>query len=229
MPSRARHAVYWAPEDDDPLWAAGCRWLGRDPRTQSPVQGRPEAAAAARYGFHATLKAPIRLASPDVESAFMDDVATLAAATPRFALPALRIAWLDDFLALRPVTDPAPGDPLRRLADACVRELDRWRTPAGAEESARRVAALRDASARDALERWGYPHVFTHWRFHLTLSEPMPAGDLERRAAVEHDAQQHFGSALAPARQVQSLAVFVQPDDASVFRLACRCPLGAPP
>lgn len=33
MPGSFRVAVYYAPETDDPLWAAGNRWLGRDPET----------------------------------------------------------------------------------------------------------------------------------------------------------------------------------------------------
>ena len=63
-----RVAVYYAPEPDDPLWAAGNRWLGRDPDTGATLQ-RPDAIdipnltdEPAGYGLHATLKPPMRLA-----------------------------------------------------------------------------------------------------------------------------------------------------------------------
>ena len=60
-----RYAVYWTPPADHPLWRAGCDWLGRDAeraQVDRPGEG-PEALTRAprRYGFHATLKAPMRL------------------------------------------------------------------------------------------------------------------------------------------------------------------------
>ena len=68
-----RAAIYFAPAPDDPLTAEAARWLGRDPwgaapRPRGTVPGFSEAEIdartrdARRYGFHATLKAPFRLA-----------------------------------------------------------------------------------------------------------------------------------------------------------------------
>ena len=65
MPEPYRVAVYYAPEADDPLWRAGCEWLGRDPErgtalAQPVVAGLHENTEdPRRYGFHATLKAPM--------------------------------------------------------------------------------------------------------------------------------------------------------------------------
>ena len=68
----ARYAVYYSPPPSSPLHAFSRQWLGRDTFTgetvkQAQVDGVSAkqltaiTAAAARYGFHATLKAPFRL------------------------------------------------------------------------------------------------------------------------------------------------------------------------
>ena len=62
-----RVAVYYAPAADDPLWARGCTWLGRDPETgvelpQPDIDGiAAQVTEPRRYGFHATLKPPMQL------------------------------------------------------------------------------------------------------------------------------------------------------------------------
>ena len=68
MRAEARVAVYYAPLPDDPLTGAAACWLGRDPVTNAPVR-QPDlpgivelTADPLGYGFHATLKPPMRLA-----------------------------------------------------------------------------------------------------------------------------------------------------------------------
>ena len=67
MAPDARVAVYYAPLPDDPLFAASATWLGRDPESGAPapqpdIAGIAEVTAEPRlYGFHATLKPPMRL------------------------------------------------------------------------------------------------------------------------------------------------------------------------
>ncbi|WP_456316711.1 DUF1045 domain-containing protein [Teichococcus aestuarii] len=140
-PASTRLALYWAPELEDPLHAAASAWLGRDAETgatlpQAPLPGveiGEITADARRYGFHATLKPPFRLGTTYAEAraAAMD----LAARTRPFALPPLRVADLDGFLALREVTR-CPE--LHAFADDCVRALEPHRAPATAAEIARR-------------------------------------------------------------------------------------------
>ena len=84
-PSTFRVAVYYAPELDDPLWAAGNRWLGRDPETGATL-ARPVGTdipnltdEPAAYGLHATLKPPMRLAPGTRYEDFSAAVADLAA------------------------------------------------------------------------------------------------------------------------------------------------------
>lgn len=217
----ARFATYWIPEATHPLWQAGCAWLGRDPASDDPGRAPPYATAPWRYGFHATLKAPLRLASHCTEDDFVAAVAALAASRPDFTLPPLQVGWLGGFLALRPCEPQAENSPLRRLADACVRALDRFRAAPPAAGTAARATGL-DAVQQALLARWGYPHVFGHWRFHLTLSDPHPA---EPEALVAR-AEAHFADALAQPLPARAIAVFVETAPGRPLRLLQRCALG---
>lgn len=223
-----RYAVFHAPQADHPLWQAGCQWLGRDPAGQlsaaDAAPSSPELAEPWRYGFHATLKPPMRLRDGLQERDFMAAVQRLAERTAAFMLPPLVVATLGDFVALRPVQPPAPEHPLRRLADACVRELDDWRAPPTTQELSRRLARPLDAEQAELLARWGYPHVLQRWRFHMTLSNSLPPA---RRQTLLQAAQQHFGSALGTALPVSDIAVYVEPAPGAPFLLAQRFVLQA--
>ena len=101
---------------------------------QPDVFGIAEWTASPRlYGFHATLKPPMRLAT--AYDLFLDDAAALAGRLPAFELPPLAVAEVSGFLALR---EMRPSPELQQLADACVTELDGHRAPADAAELARR-------------------------------------------------------------------------------------------
>ena len=134
-----RAAAYYAPELDDPLWRAGCAWLGRDPETgaavpQPNVPGLADITAdPRRYGFHATLKPPMRLRTAFPE--LVDDMRRLAASVQPFELPALAVTELSGFLALCEIV-PCPS--LHALADAGVVKLDRHRAPAHGRAHGRR-------------------------------------------------------------------------------------------
>ena len=193
----SRYAVYYTPPPSHALWHAGCDWLQRDP--SSDEARRPTRAHVGepwRYGFHATLKPPMRLAAGRSEAGLREAIEALARRTPRFVMPALSVQWLADFIALRPVAPPMPSHPLWQLADACVTELDAWRAEPSPEELQRRLAAPLGAAQRELLRRYGYPHVLDQWRFHMTLSDSLPP-DAALRDPLHQAASQHFGAALA--------------------------------
>ena len=218
-----RVGVYYAPEADDPLWAAGCSWLGRDPASGAAL-GQPDlpeigaiTADARRYGFHATLKPPMRLATG--WGALLADARTLAGTRPPFDLPPLAVADLSGFLALR---ETAPWPPLQALADVCVAELDAHRAPPSPQELARRRRHGLSPEREAMLARWGYPDVFATWRFHMTLTRRLrPAEAAIYRPAAED----YLASALAVSRRVTAIALFVEPEDGAPFSLAARLPL----
>lgn len=224
--SAYRYALYYAPEQSDPLWQAGCEWLGRSPLTGDPEPGQLSegeeeraklTASARRYGFHATIKAPIALAG-SVED-FLADVAALAATVKPFTLPRLRVSEEDGFTALRPTV---LNDTLLSAGATCVRMLDRHRRP----ESPERVAARGHHCTerqKSLLARWGYPYVCEEWRFHMTLADdilpPSFRGEVETL----------FAPALAMDRRLTSLCVFQEQSPGAPFTMLARFPLVVQP
>ena len=220
-----RLALYWAPDAEDPLHAAGSAWLGRDAGTgaalpQPAVGGIDLAEATADprgYGLHATLKPPFRLA--DGYAAARDAAAALAARTAPFDLPPLAVHDLDGFLALR---ETAPCPALGALADACVEALDAHRAPATEAEIARRRPERLSPGQRAHLARWGYPYVFEEWRFHVTLTRRLKP---EEKAAILPAVSAYLGEAPGLPRRVGAVALFVQPAPGAPFTIAERLPL----
>lgn len=219
----ARVAIYYAPRQDDPLTQLSSAWLGRDPTTNAPVtqpslDGIAEITAEPRsYGFHATLKPPMRLVGD--WGAFVAAVRTMAADIAPFSLPPMAVADLRGFLALRETT---PCALLQALADACVERLDRFRAPTSAEEMARRRRARLSVEQDAMLVRWGYPYVFGTWFFHMTLTRRL--SDAEK-ARVLPAAQAWFAPALAVDRRVEDICLFTQAGPDAAFTLAERIPL----
>jgi len=227
-----RCAVYWLPTETHPLWAAGCRWLGR-PVMHGDGVGQPPPLAQSpwRYGFHATLKAPWRLPAGVSLTAVVERVRSLAAGIAAFDLPPLQVDTLQQFVALRLAQPLTPAHPLQRLADNCVRLLDDLRAPPSETELQRRLQTPLDDVERALLARWGYPHVFDRWRFHMTLSDSLP--DASQRQALCEQARAHFEGALrtpdAPTLRVEDLAIVIEPGPGQPFRLLTRVPLKQPP
>ncbi|MFH5925740.1 DUF1045 domain-containing protein [Roseomonas xinghualingensis] len=224
--SSARAALYWAPATDDPLHRLGSQWLGRDAETgasliQPEIPGLDLHALTADprgYGLHATLKPPFRLATS--YAALRKDAEALAAATAPFELPPLKLASLGGFLALR---EAAPCPALQALADACVATLDAHRLPPDEAETARRRPERLSPAERFNLERWGYPHVFGHWRFHITLTRRLTPQEEE---AVRLAAAALLAEAAARPRRVTELCLFTQAGPGEPFLIAERLPLG---
>lgn len=218
----ARVAVYYAPLPDDPLTASSSAWLGRDAATNAPVpqpaiEGIDEVTAEPRgYGFHATLKPPMRLADGKDWFGFIAAVRAMASGIAPFDLPPVAVHDLRGFLALR---ETAPSGALQALADACVAELDDFRAPPSAEELARRRKAPLSPEQDAMLVRWGYPYVFQTWFFHMTLTRRLNEAELARLRPAAED---WFAPALGVPRRVQDVCVFTQAAPGAAFVLAER-------
>ncbi len=222
-----RAALYYAPRPDDPLHRAGAAWLGRDPETGAtvaqpafpdlgPAALRDATASPRHYGLHATLTPPCRLATGWEEFSAAADA--LAARTPAFALPALRLEELSGFLAL--VAPPCP--PLDALAESCLRAVNvHCRRPDEAELQRRRAAGL-DPEQEALLQRWGYPHVLSRWQFHVTLSARL---DADAMRPVRQAAARHFAAALARPRRVTELCIVTEAAPGTPMLIAERLPL----
>jgi len=203
-----RAAIYWAPDPSDALWALGSQWLGRDALTgailkQPDVPNIVELTSTARlYGFHCTLRSPMRLATSLDE--FCATAEHIAQATRPFSLPALEPRDVGGFLALGLT---APCAEMRALADLCVRETDRHRAPLAPAEAARRRAPGLSRRQEAMLRRWGYPYVMEEWFFHTTLTRRLNSAE---RDAVVPQVQRHFGTSLAMPRMAEEICVFTQ-------------------
>jgi putative phosphonate metabolism protein len=218
----ARVAIYYAPLPRDPLTDLSSAWLGRDPVSgagvlQPNVDGIAEFTAEPRhYGFHATLKPPMRLPDGTDWFGFVAAVRTMAADIAPFLLPRLAVTDLRGFLALRE-TEPCAS--LQTLADACVERVDSFRVPPSGAELARRRRSGLSAEQDAMLVRWGYPYVFGTWFFHMTLTRRL--SDAEK-AAVLPAAEAWFAPALAAERWVEDICLFTQASPDEAFVLAER-------
>ena len=221
-----RVAIYFAPTANDPLSPASTAWLGRDPVTNAPVAqpdipGIAETTADARsYGFHATLKPPMRLADGRDWQEFLEAATRVAATVNPFDLPPLAVMDLHGFLALR---ETQPSSELQHLADVCVGQLDAFRQPPSAEELARRRRSPLTAEQDAMLVRWGYPYVFETWFFHMTLTRRLTPAE---KALFMPAAQAHFAEAVAHPRRVTDICVFTPSAPGAPFTIAERLPLG---
>jgi hypothetical protein len=190
--SEARYAVYFVPPTETELYRFGSSVIGYDcyrvanvPWPSDLVSDIPAWDELTRepraYGFHATLKAPFRLVADACERdlcATLDRLAVEVDGAPVFQP---RIDLLDGFAAIVPDHMPLA---LSDLADACVRTFEPFRASLSERERARRLAAGLDPAQIANLDRWGYPYVFSDFRFHMTLTgrlRPEQAGDIRAR------------------------------------------------
>jgi putative phosphonate metabolism protein len=229
MSAWRRHAIYFAPPRGSPLARFGADWLGWKPESGTArdglaIRGLPRpwealVAAPQRYGFHATLKPPFRLAAGHDVAALDAAVAALAAGREAFEVPRLGVALIDGFVALVP-EGAAPA--LAALADACVVGLDGFRAPVEPEELARRRAAGLDAAEEANLITWGYPYVLDRFRFHMTLTGWLEPADREPARTALAAA---LGPILGVPLPVTEICRFSEAADGR-FRLVRRFPLG---
>ncbi|MCF8198158.1 MAG: DUF1045 domain-containing protein [Sulfuritalea sp.] len=227
-----RYALYFAPDTNHTLWSHGNIWLGRNPESgrtldQPKVPGfgaseiAAHTAAPRRYGLHATIKPPFRLADGRSEARLLEQLENFSSRQTAFPLPSLDVALLDGFIALKARTRSAP---LHALADACVAEFDSFRAPPDTAELARRQAERLDAAAASRLRRWGYPHVFEGFEFHMSLTANVPSSV---QGQLLPWLESHFAPALAERCEFDQLALYVEPSPGEPFRLQRRFPFGA--
>jgi putative phosphonate metabolism protein len=223
-----RYAVYYVPAPQSALYRFGSSLLGYDCYSGSEI-GFPQALPVPepawreltqeprRYGFHATLKAPFRLADGADEAELVEAFHAFCRSKAVAAVFTLVVAVVEGFIAIVPSENEPTVD---RLAAACVAAFDRFRAPLSAHDRARRLGtALSDRQAQN-LERWGYPYVFEDFRLHLTLTGRLPA---ERQATVLPFLRERFAAAGGPgAVRIDAVALLRQDDAEARFRVLSR-------
>lgn len=219
-----RYAIYFTPGEADPLTRAAERWIGRSAfsdTTFAPLDADLafHTASARRYGFHATLKAPFRLAEGRSEAELIDAFDLWTAARDPFVGPRLVIGQIDGFFALLPETRSADLDALAR--DLTV-DFDAFRAPASEGEIARRNPESLTTRQVGHLHEWGYPYVMEDFRFHMTLTGRVGG---EEAAQLRRHLEAHFGALLDAPVAFASLALFVEPEPGAPFTVRAFRPL----
>jgi len=222
MNAAIRWAVYLAPPPESALWRFGCDVIGRDAASGERRMGyasdgfdaaswRALTSEPRRYGFHATLKAPFRLAEGASRTALGEAIGALARQFQPFAAGSLGVSTvsLDDSRAFIALTPDAVSPELARLEARAVRELDSFRAPLSEAERERRDPARLTPRQRETLERWGYPHALADFRLHFTLTNALTKA--QRVAAALAD---EFARRVAdPTFTVDALVLFAQRPD----------------
>lgn len=168
-----RYAIFYTPNDE--FAAFGAAWLGWDSAQGCRVSHCDVAsvdvahitATPRKYGLHATLKAPFRLA----DGASLDQLHSAAEAFAKrqaaFDIGTLELRDDRGFVALRPRD---ASTLLQDFASAVVKGFDHLRAPLTDADIARRRKAALNARQDQQMLDWGYPFIFEDFHFHLTLS-----------------------------------------------------------
>jgi len=229
MANFPRYAIYYAAALGSALDRFGAGMLGYDAYKGNdlpfpdgvPADWRTLTEDPRKYGFHATLKAPMALADSKTE-------AELAAACEAFASAPRRIPVIepvvDSISGFIAVIPKAPSSELQQLAADATREFDSFRPPLTPEDRARRNPEKLSPRQRDYLDRWGYPYVMDEFRFHMTLTGRL---DAERRGPMVAMLRERFAEIDLMRLVVDRIALFRQDDAASRFRIIGHWPLRA--
>ncbi|TGD94810.1 DUF1045 domain-containing protein [Methylobacterium nonmethylotrophicum] len=224
MTGTTRYALYFTPAPGSGLARYGNAVLGTDNHTGAEIP-RPEGladlagvtASPRLYGFHATLKAPMRLALGTTETDLLTAAAALADDHPPVPVGRLRVATLGAFTALIPEAAPAE---LGLFAAECVAAFEPFRAPLTEAETARRKPERLTPRGRALLARWGYPYVFEDFRFHMTLTDALAE---EARAPWRERLAAAYGA--GEPLTLDALSVLRQ-DGSAPFRVLQRLPFG---
>ncbi len=219
----SRYALYFTPDPAESLWQFGSAVVGYDAATgKAPPSPEDPALRSlllpehrrepARYGFHATLKAPFALARDATVGDLTAAVEAFAARERPLSLGELTVTPIGAFLALMPNRTSLH---VSAFAARCVREFDRFRAPLTGDERNRRLAAKLTARQIDYLDTWGYPYVMDEFRFHMTLTGPMPE---EMRDPLRGALQELYTGISRPV-SLNSITLLEQPGHDENFRI----------
>ncbi len=231
-----RHAAYFAPDQDQLLAELGARWLGRCALTRrtltapsfdgiSATSFRHYTAAASRYGWHATMKAPFARKAGLERDAIPATFATLALAHKPISLAPLALRNMGDYLALVPSDS---SQTLQDFAYQCVRALHPLAEPLTADQLAHRRLTPLTRRQDELLSQWAYPYVADQFQWHMTLSGSLQALPDDAQQRLYMAALKWFEPVLNRPLTLDAISWFIEPEAGGDFYQAQRFPLGAP-
>jgi putative phosphonate metabolism protein len=219
-----RYAIYHVSAPGTDLDRFGAQLLGYDafsgtdlPFPEGITQMAPDwrdlTSDPRKYGFHATLKAPLSLAPGKTEADLLAACEAFAG-TPR-PIPVITpiVGSISGFIAVVPAE---PSAELARLAADCTSVFDSFRAPLTREDRARRNPSALTPRQREHLDRWGYPYVMKDFRFHMTLTGRLGA---ERHEPVLAMLRSRFSKICLKTLAIDRIALFRQETSDSRFRV----------
>ena len=219
-----RYAIYYVPAPDSEFGRFGAQLLGYDAYSGTEVPF-PDGLKLSRadwlditmdprkYGFHATLKAPMTLADGKTEADLATACESFAATVRRIPVIEPVVDAISGFIAVIPAS---PSAELTQLAAEVTHEFDSFRAPLTPEDRARRNPAKLTPRQRDYLDRWGYPYVMEDFRFHMTLTGRL---DTKRREPVMTMLRSRFSEIGLQTLAVDRIALCRQDGAHSRFRI----------
>lgn len=211
-----RYAIYGVPGLDDTAPEVAVRLRERVERWYAD---EPEITAdPRRYGFHATLKAPFRLASGRDADELERAAAAFAASEAPVALRGVRPAAIGSFRALVPTRDTAEID---ALAARVVDGFEAFRAPLTDAEIARRRPERLTPRQRELLAAYGYPYVHDEFRVHMTLTDALA----DDGAAVDARLEDAFADLAGADIPLTAIAIFAEDAPGEPFRIHSIHPL----
>jgi len=222
-----RYAIYFATAHGDALDRFGTQLLGYDawtgeeaPFSPGVVEAEPDwhelTEDPRKYGFHATLKAPIALLEGKTEAELLAACATFAGKPRQIPVIAPVVDAISGFIAVIP---KKRSNELDQLAADCVVAFDAFRAPLTAQDRARRNPERLSERQCGYLDRWGYPYVMEEFRFHMTLTGRI---ELPRRERVVSMLRNRFSAVGLEKFAVDAIALFRQDDAQARFRIIDR-------
>lgn len=217
-----RYAIYYAPATTDALWRKASQWLGRDCHQKgelaqpsingmTPVDQHNFTSSPRRYGFHATIKAPFRLATTSSVDALRRELRAFANVQRPIEIGTLKLHQIGKFMAMVPTHQ---SEELTKFAQKVVRHFDRYRAPLSPEKRQQRIASGLSERQIELLDQWGYPFVSEQFKMHLTLT-----GQVDELAGkLLFEAAQHwFEDELERTYIFDNLALYHEPESGAPF------------
>lgn len=218
--------MYFCPSPDSDWGLAGAQWLGRCAITgktsqQLEISGidselfRSLTSDPKRYGWHATLKAPFKLAPEHEVGELLLKLHQLAKSLKPFDLPKLEVSSVGGFLSLRP---KIASDELDAAAAMCVRDLQSFSLPLTEKELTRRRNKAELTPEQDKLlVDWGYPWVLDEFNFHFSLTGSLDSVDAKTEKKLIQAAKHHFQN-LSICR-FDRIALVIEPEAGKDFEV----------
>lgn len=208
-----RYALYFAPAPGSAWDRFGRAWLARD----SALTSVPR-----RYGFHATLKAPFRLADGRCLAELTAQLDRFCATRTAFELPRMQVRRLGDFLAVVPAAEDAR---VSAIAADCVQRFDRFRAPLDSQELAKRRRVPLTARQEANLQLWGYPYVLEDFRFHFSLTGPLDHASRDAALRTGRAAARAIARLGAEPFRFDAVTVFAEDGPGAALRAVHRSAL----